>query len=395
MNARFWFITTIILALLTLWQFGFFQTPVDQQSLPQTTNSTQQVPPITPIDSVPVPADISSSPNSQTEIITSSPITKPIFTCPSIELSEQQKAEQENAFNHYFAELVQSPDIDDRFQVMVFGPLPDLKISNHQKLMFLTEYVKVANSPLVAHQLLQTCHQLPFDKNCNAGLANVITNADEDNGMLWFDLAALMIKQRKPLPALEYLHIASTKQKFSEYFFDYIAAFEQLTAGNMPQMNFNQRLELGVGITAATPSYYGVASKFCKTNQQISEALKTSCSQLFNNLAKHGSSVMLQSVGSQLSLSFTPQPADNEARQQQEQQSMELYEQTYNKDWLAAMTLLPYDETLNHIWLQSGLAFGERFAIQEIVREARLKSQNPDYNPCANVSDKLSNSVTN
>lgn len=304
--------------------------------------------------------------------------------CTLPELSEQKQAEQDKLFEQYFTERFNTDNPTEQLDTYLYGPIESLNITHDEKITFLSNFLAESPNKLAAMQLLTTCSLTPENSLCDVEgdrLSDAIRTTDDGNGMLWLELASLARKQKNEALFLKYFEIAANKQNYSEYFFEYIENFTENARGNLA-LDYSQTIAAAFGFTAALNAGYAPVAEFCSKEAQLNTSAFNICLTLSENLYVYGKSAIKQMFGAQLTKFLYEKLG--EAKTQQRYTIKELTD--FKNSYLSAATweteLMFFDESLFNTWMQVGLVYGEHKAIKTVVDEAKLKLQNPDYNPC-------------
>jgi len=301
-----------------------------------------------------------------------------IVSCPYPEDTEEEITARQEKIKHFAQARIKDSTLENA-KVAYFFNL-DPQISSHQKRLFIQEYLQAfPNDKLGVHQLLNACTALPHDPYCTSELATSIEQADPDNGLLWLQLASLMHIQDKQSDMLHFLNKANVSSNFSNYFYEYIDLFFEQAYGEL-DLSFNDVYALGAGMVST--ANISLIVSLCKNMSLDHTILLQQCQQLGNSLQTNANDLLIQSLGAAISRELYKQTNDTAALNKQISIDQARYEAMFNAEWQQAQALLSWDEELMMTWITHGKTFGEQGAIKALVKEAKLKSLNPDYQPC-------------
>ncbi|REL27783.1 hypothetical protein DXX93_15260 [Thalassotalea euphylliae] len=300
-----------------------------------------------------------------------------IKSCPFAQFTDEEHQLLDTQLSAFLSETVNDVDTEQRKLGYIFSA--SSAVTNHHKRLFFSDYL--ANTPsdaIAAHQLLKVCLQLPHDEGCGQQLDTIVAQADAENGYLWLQLATNKLIQRQPQAFLEYLEIAASKSRFDNYFFRYVDLFLSASVGRI-DIAYTKLRNTGDELASAQANNLSYLIDFCTANI---EQYQDNCLSLAKSLDGNSTNVDLQTFGSGLLKEMYRKLGDNDALAAQTEIDQLRYSQLYNQDWVNAQSLLQYDQELMFTWLENGKLFGEQAAVNALLAEAKLKSLNPDYQPC-------------
>ncbi len=302
--------------------------------------------------------------------------------CETSPLSNEAINNRNDSLRNHFSDLVKSDDIDDQWHVYTFGVGSRSETTIKRKLSFYRDYLNQnPNAPLALHQLLKQCNQLPKSTHCKEALEDKVVAADEDNGLLWLQLSALALKQGNLADHARLLEIAATKERFDEYFFQYIKDFEQFSFGRL-QLPFRQRFLIASSLLASHPTGYSDVFSACQQSVELNNDSSEVCKQLAENMFLGGRAISLQSFGASLTSHFYEQTPGQENTQRVSTGALDDFDETalLVSDSRSQIGLI--DEALVSNWLEDGINFGEIIAYQNLIDEVSILLEDPNYNPC-------------
>ena len=322
-------------------------------------------------------ADIPIEPTSSNQGVTDTRL------CEESPLTEEAIQARNDWLRNHFVDLIESDNVDDQWHVYTFGVANNNTNTIERKLTFYQDYLELnPTDPLALHQLLKQCNQLPQNANCSRSLEEKIIVIDEDNGLLWLQLAALALKQESLIDYARFLEIAATKERFDEYFFQYISAFERFSYGRLP-LSFQERFSMAIGFIAAQPVFYGDVFSTCQQSVELSNDSAEICKQLAENIFLGGRTILLQGFGAGLASYFYEQTPGQENTQRVPLEILNDFDQNslLVSDSRTQIGLI--DEALVSNWLNDGINFGEIIAYQNLIEEVSILLEDPNYNPCS------------
>ncbi|NMP31102.1 hypothetical protein HII17_05945 [Thalassotalea sp. M1531] len=305
--------------------------------------------------------------------------TSDILACAYQEESEQENEAKAIAIETFANELLNADNTELQKTAYLFNKLSS-ETSPHHTRIFLDEYLhQRPDDKLAVLQLLNTCKQLPHDTECNQTLAENIDYSDPENGVLWLQLAALMLAQENQQAFTHYLKIAIEKTSFSNYFFEYIGLFFDSAYGVI-DLPFNQVYTLGSSLVSSAD--ISSVINYCGKVPTSNTTLFGICQQLGSSMQIHADDMLLQAMGAGISRESYKKSNDQTALANQIKVDEQRYKAMFNLDWQNAQSLIVWDDELMTTWIEHGKLFGEQAAVNALIEEAKIKSLNPDYRPC-------------
>ncbi|MFD2166078.1 hypothetical protein ACFSJY_07335 [Thalassotalea euphylliae] len=379
MSNKLWLLISLILVVIIVWQKSFIssmplQTFMEESTVLQKQGDTPNVPeamltaPInhSMLDEAKEPKNLQTNQQTVTQ------------QCAFPEFSDEERDKHYATIDSFIQELLSSPDVIQQRFAYLFASNKLKEVSPHHKRLFLSAYLEQApNDKLAVQALLDVCFNLPNDDDCGEDISQFIESADNENGVLWLQHAANMLKQEKLHAFDQFFTIAASKQNFDEYFFDTIQTFLNNTVGYVDS-SFNQLAITATGYAAARPLLFANVMELCRNDDKYKEQ----CFNVFDAMRKYGSSVNLKSMGSGMLQDHYKDEKDTEAVNALVIESQLLYDKLYSQDFINTQALFTHDQELMRTWLETGKQFGEEAATVAMLEEAKLKSLNPDYNPC-------------
>lgn len=282
-------------------------------------------------------------------------------------------------FKDYIATLIASDKSEDR--LALFFQIDPLKNDVPPDFIFQLRPTPAITALLFEQQLIE-CRKNYNTAYCNESLYLQAAEIDNENAYLWHLIANIYFSQGKEVNAIKALNSATGKAYFNNYTYETINFIEQNLQENSV-FTFNERLIVGIGVASATQGLnYSALINYCESHKANVDAADL-CLQLGVLLDENSNSLMTHMVGLSLQEMIYKYEFNTDLLQETSLKR-ERYEETFinNHDVWATELLMHHDERLGRTWLSASLAKGEAFGLIQAIKEAKVYSQDENYNPC-------------
>ena len=239
-----------------------------------------------------------------------------------------------------------------------------------------------ANDRLLYDRQLALCSENFNQQYCHDELYDQAHHIDKDNAYLWYLIASIHLSQNSISDALEAIHLGNNKAYFNDYHFEKISFIEQSYQKNSG-LSFNNRLNSAIEMTSTSLGInYTTLINFCELQLENID-VADSCLQMGSQLEQHSQTSIAYMMGLYLQ-QLNYRHYFKAELYKEIQQKLNKYHQdvTDNKAYHAMSTLMSFDERLGRTWLNAGLEKGEIFSIAQTINEAKIFSQDDNYQPC-------------
>lgn len=299
-----------------------------------------------------------------------------IRECPKNQLvtTDIQKHKLSN-FKQYIEGLQYSELESDRFRYFLFSE----KIEPEKKFQFFQAFSnKNPDNKLALSQLLQICDSL---HKCSEEIIHLAKSADPQNSAIWLAITRVRLQQQNTDSAVEALIQASELEDYSEYESEYSREYALTVRSYGLFDDFEFVMLLGNFSAARAIPAWSLITKFCNSESNPLE-ISDVCLRLGQHLSQSNKSAITNMIGFALQISALKKSHNMEQLKTTIQQKEAYRESLFNDDYFKSLRLINYDQDLLLLWMDEVVENGELSASKALVKEARLRSMDPAYNPC-------------
>ena len=293
-------------------------------------------------------------------------------------LFQEETTKKEHFFN-YLDNLRASDKVTDKLALLFHSPVDETK----SKLQdYATLHKESPLNKLIYKEILELCNKNFDEKICNEGLFNKAKLIDNDNAMLWHNIATIKLKNNQIEEAILALEEANKKVEYSNYYYEKFEFIDN-SLKEQSNLNFSERFKIASGIMGAGYiSSLGAIVGFCKNNFFSDTNITDTCYQTSLHLENQSKNYLPYFIG--LGLQKIYHEYDKNIHMIDEVTTKITTNQNLlrNKNNQKAQSLIFFDEKLARDWLRTSIDKGEIIGAKQLVDDAILYSKNPDYNPC-------------
>jgi len=237
---------------------------------------------------------------------------------------------------------------------------------------------------LPALHLLKSCINDPGADACNEQLIDRVATLDGSNGFSWTLIAQYRHAIGDETGALLAMRRAASVPVYDNFFRYQLRqmsdALEQLGDADTIVSKFDL---LNFGLVADLNKHQLL--NFCHQPSGDERELATYCLAMFEAMTNTSGVMLHEMIGLAAQEAMHEMLGDEVERER----VLILREELHSKQLEAAFggrkeaySLSFYDQELSDTWLENLFEFGERFAFEQLLVDAREKSADPEYQPC-------------
>ena len=302
----------------------------------------------------------------------------------------QQKIEQSNFIKQCDEELEQHKPLDKATEQEFLASLEHSGIPEKQLAYILFSQHKNSRSkrkalalfnrnypdnPLVLFDLIGLCSDNTSGQDCNLTLLEQAINLDNNNGSLWLQIANYHAARDNETATIFAIQQVITATYFINFDAKSTELYLNASAGSNIEQ-FSDRAINALGYSAARTWYVDKIINFCRQGPIADENKDLLCWQLGKALKQRSNTSLIRAIGSALQQSVAN--IDHQMPPPINRQHIVL-----NELQLQAQNLALFDQQLFREYLININLYGEKEAIQHLVKLAILKSKSPNYYPCS------------
>jgi hypothetical protein len=248
----------------------------------------------------------------------------------------------------------------------------------------LFDYVdKNPNDKIVYKLALSECNKYNELSQCNNTLFEKAHLVDKGNAALLLDIANMYIKKGDEQKGQLMIEMAGKSDFYNNYHFDSTQYIQRVII-NSSSLDFIQSMILSFGISAALPYNIFEIHEFCRNKSKNNLILSDACGKVGKLMESHSDNLMSQAFGLALQETYFEQINNQKAIDDLKNRKKAFNDRFQNTQLLKGHDLIPHDENLARLWLNSGINLNEKGAFAAVVAEVNVLLENPDYNPCRN-----------
>ena len=243
-------------------------------------------------------------------------------------------------------------------------------------------FEEAPTNKLLYSRILKLCISQFDSAICNEKLYAQAFKIDQDNAMLWHNIAAIKLKQGDIDGTVSALGEGNKKNIYDNYYTASVDFIEQSLHLNS-SLSFQQRMTIAMGIGSASFSSLSPIMNFCKTNYFTQTEITDICYQTSQQLEQQSNTEIPKLVALTLQKTYhqfyqNAQEASNVSKKIADHISF-----VQSDNYQNTLMLLPFDEQLARNWLRLSLSSTEKNAIEHLIEDAIFYSRDPNYNPCS------------
>lgn len=274
-----------------------------------------------------------------------------------------------------------SNSLNSRLSFLVisnFTSKSDEQESLTRKLLDLKKDFK--NEELLDYLLLGSCVTNEPNPLCKDALIEELISANQSNGAIWFQKAALEMHRNNTNAALGALAQVIAAPNYNNYWAESILMFNsayQEAGLSHP----GARLIVSIGASAALPGpQIGSIFQLCREQSRQRADIYQLCIDAGARITEGATSELERGLG--LSMQRTALKATGRNDELAKFDQLVSQARVYNQSLMKAHELMLFDHELSNYWLTQLKLFGFARADNELILEAVRLSNNPDYAPC-------------
>lgn len=256
----------------------------------------------------------------------------------------------------------------------------------HEQLLALAN--AYPDNSLAALHVLKSCfvrtRNSTTPTGCGIETATKVLELERENAFALGLVANYQFAINQEVAAYQTMRQVAEASRYESYFLQQFEVLDsqrdQLTTTRAPHIDFNL---LDYALDASlTDHRYG---DYCEANVAANPQLVPLCASLFENMVEQSDTLIHEMLGwawqqSAYSKSGNDTEASRiEAVAAERRASLRAYSSSGGSE---AVLLGFYDNDLTDRWLSNFIQFGERYAYEAMISDAREKSASDDYRPC-------------